>query len=325
MGENEKKLIQTKSFFTMSGIIIGKDNPKNENNGYKSGTTSNNKNYRGLKFLLKTNDNNLIPVEIFGTEKDFVYAFNKTSKQTQKIAWKDRTKELPKGFNFIYPEAYDLVETVMKNYKDGDSVYVNGEIQVSDYYNEEVGKNIVQKRFTIKNMGKLKNEINFEVEDFVEKNNFTQEIIIGEVEIDKELNKTFINSYVIVYPEKVLPLVLEINNLTHKNHSEYAKKFKLGDFIKVVGLINNRAKLVEIEDSVDLNVVGAYAKQRKEKAVKEYEKNLQILDFDIESFESKKYSEDDLFIKKEEIKKTSNKQLNLFDDEDDDRTSVLNK
>lgn len=308
------ELQQTKGYFKVRGIIVGKDNPK-KGNGYREGTTSTGKDYRSIRFLVRTAENNIVPVEKFGMELDFAYAYSKEKKTSKSIPFNKRhSAKLPEGFELIKPD-YDVVEDINDTFKDGDSVCVVGEIQFNEYEGN------LQKKYIIKgrDLGvyATKEPIDFDAENFKEVSMFEQEIIINSVEKDTERDKLAVNAYIVSYNKKPYPAYFEVDtSKDDKTHQEFVKKFqklKHGDFLKVNGIIHYRSigKQVQENDGWGTSV----------ESITTYYKEIEITGADASSVETKKYKEDDLVTEvevKKETKKKANKILEIAEEVNED-------
>jgi len=285
MAEKEEvKLQQCKSTFTVRGMIAGKE-PATNNNGYKEGLVekgkAKGKQYRSLRFTIKTSKENIIPVEIFGMEMDNAYFYSKSEKKSEKTPWAKRFMKAANGYELILPD-YDLVERINTEFNDGDFVVVWGEIQYSTY---ETADNITkqQTKFAIKGVKKASEPIDFE-SNFEEQNDFTQGIVINEIELDNPAKKLFIHAYIINYGEKFVQTTFEVNTNNPNVDAEFLKNLKslkFGDYIKVLGKIHYKSISEEINDGWG------------KKVIKEFKKALEVIAADGASFEKKKYKEED--------------------------------
>src|SRR5690606_24665805 len=91
-------------------------------------------------------------------------------------------------------------------------------------------------------------------DNFKEDNYFEQEIVVKDVEYNKEDKKLYVNSYVIYYGDKFETANFVIDTETHnKLANSFKKRCKFGTWIKVKGRIWNKvveeeASSVDIED-----------------------------------------------------------------------------
>jgi hypothetical protein len=285
---DEIKLIQNKGSFVIKGVIEGKDNPAN-NNGYKKGTIEKGKNagseYKSIKFKVKTSNDNIIPVELFGMEMQNAYFYNKKEKKTAKVEWSKRFMKPKDGYELILPQ-YDLVERINTDFKDGDVVRVIGEFQPQSYKDAKgVEKHNV--KYIIKIINKSEGVLDFDSDKFEETNSFTQETVINDVEVDTDANKLFVHTYIIAYGESFNVVTFEVDiNTANPLFIKTLKNLKFGDYLKFFGKINYRV----INEEID----GEFGKQ----TIKDYKKSLEITGADGTTFEKGMYKEED-FAKEE--------------------------
>jgi hypothetical protein len=305
----DTKLIQTKTNFMIRGTIEGKDNPAN-NNGYREGIIEKGKcagqEFRSIKFKVKTSNDNIIPVELFGMELKDAWFYNRKLKKTLKVDWSKRNIPGKNGYELIVP-AYDLVDQINKEFKDGDVVRIVGELQPNTY-TDQTGTERHTVRYIIKSVKPSKGEVDFDSSDFKEINQFNQECVINEVEFDNTENKVFISAYVIGYNEKFDLMSFELDmTKAHPLFLKTLKSMKFGDFIKFKGTIHFRV----IEQEVD----GEFGKD----TISDIKKCLEITGADGTSYIKGLYKESD-FVKEDinastinwdEIAKTTNKEEEL--------------
>lgn len=262
MAKQEFKLEQTKGQFKVYGIVSGVNNSRN----FKEGTTGSGKEYKTIKFNVKTSPTNSIRVELFGMEQDFIWPYSSKDKKSEKMPFKNRHK-LPDGYHLIGVNvqleegddgklvkdslhAFDAVEYIRDNLKDGDSVFVYGDIEHSEYE----GQNGVQqqRRLTIRGIGKMDNEIDFEAEGFKEVSSFEQDIVVREVDVDKKEKIATVYAYIINYGDKFVGTTFTIDGNRNKQMYEaFPKYMKFGDLVSIKGLLINEALLEEVEEESD--------------------------------------------------------------------------
>jgi hypothetical protein len=294
--QNESKLIQNKGSFVVKGVIEGKNNPAN-NNGYKEGVLENGKSkgakYRSIKFKLKTSNDNIIPVELFGYEKEKVYFYNKDekdkSKKTVAVDWAKRHLEPKNGYKLITPE-YDLVEKIKNDLNDGDTVRIIGDFQFQKYEDKQ-GNKKKQTKYNIKQIHASEDTLFFDDEKFEEVNEFTQEAVINEVEVDNEAKKLYLHVYIIGYNANVSTTTFEVDMLkAHPAFIDTLKGMKFGDFLKFYGKIHCRSIVEETNGAFGLQII------------KDFKKSLEVVGADGATYERAMYTEDDfLTIEKPEI------------------------
>jgi hypothetical protein len=251
--------------FQVRGKIVGLE----KENAYREGTTVDGKEYRSIRFGVKTSEENVVYVELFGMERDEVTIAHKDDNKNRKqIHWAERFEDLPEGYRLFMPVTvgldkrkdlteYDAVEYIRKNFKDGDSVFIRGSMNYREWKEE------TQVTHSIRSIWKSKKEIDFEDEKFEETNDFEQEIIFVGKEYDKENDKLYISTYIVtnkngdflpynftIYPNKTVKSSSGKESKLEKLAKKLAK-FKFGTTIKVAGRIQNRVETVEIEVEED--------------------------------------------------------------------------
>ena len=318
----EKKITQTKSFFRLHGIIMNKDTVNSKGKkGFTEGKTKNNDNYRALKFMVKTSSSNMVPVEMFGMPRDKVYLYNKKlpkGSNTKSVAWKDRNKDI-KDYELIKPE-FDSTLEYEEKFKDGEFVCVVGKIEFSTYYDERRKETVEQTKYIMTNIYEVdatKKSTDLNSEDFEEDSVFEQEIIIDESIEMRDEEKLVVNAKVIGY-KTTAPAVFEISLVENAKLARNIRKLKAGDFLKVSGIINNRAVKEAVESNED-----EWGNGKEVKSITKYIKCLEINRAYPDTLEKKKYTMEELASigKADEAKKIneSKKTLeNLEKLEDDD-------
>lgn len=336
MAQQEFKLTQTKSSFKFQGIVEGLSNE----NAYREGTIgqgrSEGKEYRSVAFRVKTSENNALRVELFGMEQDYVYPYKqgkkdaKTGKRSKgdskKIAFEDR-HDLPEGYHLIGVSVslekdskgkairqnlveYDAVDAIFNNLEDGDSVYVNGEIQFSMWDNDRTGETELQTKYIIKGIGRTKKPIDFQAEDFEELNSFDQEIVFTGADVDKASKSVIVSAYTIQYGDKFTPCTFYIRPEGDKDIEKiaavFSKKIKFGDFVKVVGLAFNKSEEVEVEVKAEKakaskddpfgDAVGKKAKGYDKTTITHYTQELQVIGIEQGTFIKERYTEADFVV-----------------------------
>lgn len=286
----EGVLIQNKGSFQLRGIIVGKNpDTARKGNGYtEAKTKKDQKPYRSIKFLVKTSEDNIVPVELFGTEMEFAYAYNKTVKNTLKLAWKERNNKLPDGYNLIDPD-FDKAKTINDDFKDGDGIVIVGEIQFSEYLNPTTQEKNLQKKYVIKQIYPATEPIDLNDENYEEECYFIQECVIRNVEEVKKENRLYISAWVIGYAGSFNPAQFEVDTeTTEKTFANNMKGLKFGDFIKLTGNIQNRAIGEEVSEDDGWG--------KKKKATTSYWKALEVTGAYGETLEKKKYTEKDFVV-----------------------------
>jgi hypothetical protein len=342
LSKKEFKLQQTKGQFKLVGQVVG----LTRENAYREGIIENGQNegkqYRSIRFGVKTSPTNQINVELFGMERDFIYPYNTKEKKSIQIPFNERDN-LPPSYHIIGVNCslkkdekgklvreslveYDAVKYIYDHLNDGDSVYISGELQFGTYENQK-GETVNQTRYVIKTINLQNQPVNFEDEQFAEVASFEQEIVVTDTTLDKETKKVFVNAYVIGYGDKFEPAQFVVDgNTLPKLATNVAKKFKFGDFVKVAGKCLNCVELVETNDQLE-DEWGGEKPKGFNSAIKNYTTELRITYVDPDTYEPKKYKESD-FVKDEPAvtfeedddldKLFGNTEKNPFDDSSDD-------
>jgi hypothetical protein len=316
-------LEQTEGEFKLRGIVKRIDS----DHAYKTGTIakgkSEGKEYRSLKFGIQTSPTNEVPVELFAMETNDVYVWNANKKEGGKRDFSLRNK-LKEGetllgqvvrvgltldsegkFNAHNLAPFDAVEEIFDNLENGDSVTVNGEIEFSSY-EKEGGEVVQQTKYIIKNISRTKNPVDFEAEDFVEVNDFSQGIVVIDSDLDKEKKELNLFVRTIGYQNRFADGKLIIDGNTEEG-SQLAmafKKLKFGTFVEVFGKIENKVELKEIpqeEKKIEKSNPFASFEFEKPQSLKGYKgktyiNRLLITGVEVSSFVDKKFTEDDFIV-----------------------------
>lgn len=306
--KKEFKLEQTKGNFKIAGIIVG----LSKDTAYTTGEKDE-KLYRIVKFGVKTSPTNIINVELYGSEQEYVYVYSRTEANTNKIAFADRVKGFEDtyhliGVNVTLPDEekttlcdYDASKAIYEGFNDGDSVYVSGELKPNSYVSSTSGDLISNFKYSIKTMSAQKNPIDFNSESFKETSSFDSELIIDNVALDKETDKVLVNAKLIGYGDTFKDTQFAIHNDKNKKLADNFLKLKFGDYIKVLGICvnapDNKPVVEEDEWGSEIpkgyNTGGKFIKELRITAVDKDKDGMSV-------FKKKKYKQED-FIVEEEI------------------------
>lgn len=253
------ELQNTKGMFQIRGIISDLKTDK-KYFGFESGVikkgVSEGAKFNKLKFYVQTSKTNKIPIELFGMEKEKVCFYSKDKKDTQMVAWGLRNTYKAEGYELIVPE-YDLAQYIHDTFKDGESVFINGEFQFTEYENKQ-NQTVNQIKYMIKSIYYtttiLKVE-SFDEENFDEYNSFQQEVIINNVYEDIKEKKIYLNCFVIDYKGLHNTMLLIDSTKTSVQMQRSFKSLKLGDFLKVNGIINHQVQKIEIDGEWGKDVI----------------------------------------------------------------------
>jgi len=313
------KLEETEGKFKLSGIVVG----ITKENAFSEGETKYNKLYKTVKFGVKTSSVNIINVELFGQEQDFVYPYSSTEGKSQKLAFKDRHNEMDDTYHIIginvttegkgketYVE-YDAAEPIHKGFNDGDSVFITGELMPNSFVSTS-GDLVSSFKYSIKSITFKERPVDFDDPKFQETASFEQDIVITDTNLDKKANKVVVNGYSIGYADSFKQVQYVIHYDKNEKLGNNFLKLKFGDYIKVLGTCINSPTMEAVEDEWGSEVPtgyktgGKYVSELRITAVAKDKEGTSI-------FKKRKYKEED-FIRKEE---TNEETPNTNIDEDD--------
>lgn len=343
---NNDKLQQTKSYFK----VVGKVTRLDKDGAFREETATKGKHegetYRALRFGVKTSHTNEIIVEMFDYEPQEVFLWNSKKKQEDKnykgekipfAKWEAQQDELrEQGYavlqtrvGFSYDEngklisrglpSYVASKYIYENLTNGDSVFVDGEIRYGTYQNRE-GKEVEKKTYIIKRLYKLKEDVDFDAENFEEVTYFEQEMVFVGADIDKKEKKAYVTGRIIDYQKNFhdTQMVIDFSDGEDgvdkdmvKLADAFLKKIKFGDVINVHGDTLNRVIVEEVEDgeNEEDDLLASLGGKRKPKHAQGYTARTYITEMRIngvESWDRGVYTEDDFV--KDDL---------LADDEDD--------
>jgi hypothetical protein len=324
-----KKLEETKGSFTLKGIIHGLSN----DNSVREGVTSSDKDYKALSFYIETSPNNRVRVEMFGMERDVIF-YSSKEKKSKKVPFENREKVSLKGYRLmgvnLNPTGnksdrktlieYDAIDYLKENFKDGDSVYVTGQLDFSAFENKQ-GETVNKTGFRIQSMSKEKEPIDFKDEEFIPHAFFKQDIVVSDL-IEEE-GKLYINAKIIKYKGEIADTTFVVEAERLKKFAKTLKKnLKFGDFIHVKGWIVSETleETEETEEESDGEDWGGETPEGMDSNyITTYVNELQVVNVDKETYEPQKYTEEDLFSQEEEdYGEDIDESDDGFEDEDDD-------
>lgn len=312
------KLEETKGKIKLVGKVVGISNE----NAYREGFTKSDdsKPYKTLSFFVQTSEQNRVKVELFGMEREHVYAYSQKDKKSKQIKWDERNDNHGSykviGINAFLEDGadgkkarkvfveYDAIDYIKKHLKDGDSVRITGKADFQQF--EVEGEMKTSTKFNFNSITKLDEEIDFEAENFKETAIFEQEIVVTDKMVDKEAKALIISANIIKYGGEVVPTSFVVNSETHpKLANNMSKRLGFGDFIKVYGLIINATILEEapqevVEDDDDWGGDTDIKEELDTNYVKNYITELRITSVDSSTYEKKKYKEDDFLSEDED-------------------------
>lgn len=350
------ELKQTKSSFKLRGKVTGidKDNAFKEEVMRKEGNKNDGKLYRSLAFGVKTSDTNQIRVSMFDYEPEEVFLWNSEKKEAdkdykgEKIAygiWEAKQDELrEQGYAVLqarvgveYYEddkgkqkldskglpSYVASEYIYNNLNNGDSVVVEGEIRYSKYKNRN-DEEVSQTTYTIKKLFLLKDDIDFEDDNFEEVTYFEQVFIFVDAIPMKKENKMVVTGRIIDYNGNFIDtnFAVKYHNTDEtvdkpydddmlKLAEAFKTKFKFGDKVSVYGDAINRVVYEEVkeEDKEKVNVLASLGGKKKPAhamSSRSYINDMEI--HGVSEWVKKAYKAED-FVKKELLEKDDSKGL----------------
>jgi hypothetical protein len=280
----EKKFVPTYGDFVLTGIITGKNNPR-EGFGYREGSRKEGNvdiPYRSMKFILKTTTNDYVPVEIYGETKSKLIAKNKKAGTEMTVTWDKRNDKLPEGF-YLAKQDYDKAAEIRDNFKDGDRIYIYGKLRYKEYQSKK-GDFVEGITFNISNIG-------MQTKD-TETNKFTQPLVVESLSEDENKN-LLIHAKIIANDKgKNCSATFKVERKSgDEKDIESVKKLSFGDALIVEGFVKYRP-LKEIIEKKD---TGLWDNETDpdEEVVNGFDKSLVINKFIGKSLEKGKYTKDD--------------------------------
>lgn len=215
MSDNEREtngLAFSKSDFSWTGIVNGLDNENAfvEETSKKSGLP-----YRRFRFGVQTSPNNTLYIELLGAVQNEIRFWNgkfKEEKQTIERPFKERLSP-PNGFTISNGigvslwrsedgnklikkmlHSYDACKEIHDNLRNGMSVNVSGSVEFNNYETQD-GRTVMQHKYVLKYISLTKNPIDFETNDFKEKNDFRMNAVVNNIHQDHENHITEVSIY----------------------------------------------------------------------------------------------------------------------------------
>jgi single-stranded DNA-binding protein len=308
--------------FVVKGFVVGLSNEKAFTEGAKEGGNP----WKKVQFGVKVNDNSVVYVELMGSKMknvNFVYRDpndKKTKKdKTIQVLWADRYKERKDNFEISMPigaglergedgkkskenkklVAYDAVEYVKKYLKDGDTVYIRGALQITEYQ----GK--AQEKYVIQSIYLSNDALDFTAEGYEQEASFNQEIVYLGTQENEENEKTLINSYIIYKKDgslTYLPYSFVVNHGKYKGNKEkqeqlrnvvnyFENEIPSGSTVKVNGDI---AVYVEKAKAENTGATFGFNAKGQDTVIRGTTiRELEITGGDVGSIIKERYSEDD--------------------------------
>ena len=327
-------LLQTDCPFQVRGIVTGVDS----NRFYQSGTTKTGGQWNKINFGVKVNENKTVYVSLNGFPRKEVFYYKKPESKGEKgttvrVPWKDRTKSPGEGYrligvnittdkdkdgnniNNIFTE-YDAVEWFANNLKDGESVFIRGNIDFSSYTNRN-GQTQRRVDMVLNQLSRTKSPVDFEADNFEEQCDFICGLVYSD--IDKEVDESnkptgrfILSGYSIGY-NSIENISFIIDTDHDKLASRFKKSLKPGNYIQVYGKVDTVSNIEEVE------VDSGWGEPSKMKRVSgSFRTEYVIYGADPNSIDTEMYSEADIAAAIKKIKAAKDAEYNFGDTSDGD-------
>lgn len=193
---------QTKGSFQLKGVVSGTGREQ----FYKDGVARNGKDYRMINVGVEIERGVMVFLNLFGmVQKEVTFSkFEDGKADNIKVDWANRNKFNREGYRMfgvtlglekgedgknkvLRMTQFDACDYIAKNLKDGDSIFVRGQIEFNHFQTEN---GVVRTQKLVPQQISLCQEVDFEADGFESVANFTQEIIFQGVEKlgDNEFN-----------------------------------------------------------------------------------------------------------------------------------------
>lgn len=306
------ELKQTNGKIRVEGKVIGFD-PENENTYRQGITKESSKEYRSVSLSVKTSPTNMIyNLDLFGTvpnKKVKVFSNKNGEKRSLELDFEERNNA-PEGFTCfgfgtvgtgfekengrIKMKNYfnlDGAEVIKDSLENDASVWIDGEFNINKFMsNGEMKQSI---KYTIKRIG-LKDEIDFDQENFKEVASFEQEVVIVGHNLDKDNKKLYVTGRIIDFKQEWddVTFVVNLNEYEKLGHNIY-KKTKFGDLITLQGKIVNGVVLTEAPVLDEFDWGGETPEGQGQRMIQDRVSELQITN--VKDYKAKVYKEEDFF------------------------------
>ncbi|WP_368900742.1 hypothetical protein [Oceanobacillus oncorhynchi] len=312
-------LKQTYGNFALRGEVVWK-----RNDSYAEDTSSNGNLYRRIRFGVKTEEGNIVGVEMFQTKfKDVTLRHTESGKRDKTVKYGEHTGKLPDGYEIFMPVnvgleqdekgknivkkliTYDAIEYINENIENGDAVFVTGGISRSSF--EKDGQTQYNERFEIRNIFGSSSKPGDD--DFTPQSTFDQTLIFTGVELNKNEGKLFVDGNVVVNKHgEWVPVRLYIDIEKNKKFAMNVKKnLKYGTVVKVKGFVHHTVTEVEVESDGD-----EWGEDPEPKASEKVDKSLEITKVEKPAKEDVgKFKAEDF------VKKQQDDESNPFTDDND--------
>lgn len=257
---------QTPNSFQYRGVVTGTKSQR----FYKKGDT-----WNALEFGVQIAENKTVFVSMNGFVRDEVYYYKKGENgakgTTTKVKWKDRKNapskdhrligvnistgkdENNKNINETFTE-WDAIEWLNTNLKDGDNVFIKGNIRFSSYTDRN-GQTRRKMEFVPNQISYTQKPVDFDAEDYKEMAEFENTLVFSSIdpEVDENEKKTgrfILTGYAIAY-NSVENVSFIIPAEQEKLARNLKKRMRPGYAIKTFGRVEviNDISVVQEDDS----------------------------------------------------------------------------
>ena len=261
------ELKQTSATFQTRGVVFGMKKEK----AYKSGN-----NWNSIEFGLNINNNKPIFIKLNGFTRDEVYYYKSAEKKgekgsTKKVAWKDRKKSPGEGYRLIGVNIsvnkdaegkninemfveYDAVEHLHNALKDGDSLFVKGNMVFSSYTDKN-GQTQRKADLVPTQISYTQDAIDFNDDDFKEMAEFENTLVFSDIEKETDENGKHTGRFILTGYSIGYSTVEPVSFIVDAEHSKLAnnikKKLKSSNSIKTYGRIEVVSNVSAVESDDD--------------------------------------------------------------------------
>lgn len=325
--ERVHNLKATSATFQARGIVSG----VKSKNFYSSGTTKSGSAWNSLQFGLTINNDKTIYLTLKGFMRDKVYYYNSTEKKTVGVAWNQRKQSPGEGFRLIGTNIstgideqsgkninemfveYDAVEYLHEALKDGESLFIKGNVEFSTFTKN--GEVVKKKELVPTQISYTKNPVDFDAENFEEEALFDNVLVYSGIEKEKDENdkdtgRFILSGYSVSYSD-VVPVSFIIEQKNSKLALNLKKKLRVGNSIHTWGRINVDVDVTSVEDEED-DGWGETSKMENNRLNKHVTREYVIFRADPSTIDTDTYSEKDIqdAIKKIKAAKTAESNFN---------------
>ena len=269
--ERLHEMTETSSSFQVRGIVT---NTKGKR-FYRSGVDKNKNQWNGMEFGVKIGDQKTVFVTLNGFPRSEVFYYKRgegsAKGDTKRVPWKNRKNSPGEGYRLIGVNVstgkdadgkninetlteYDAIEWMHENLKDGDSVFIKGNLQFSSYTDRN-GQTRKKVELVPTQISYTQKPVDFDAEDYVEMAEFENTLVFSgiEPELDEKDQKT--GRYVLSGWSVGYNSVEAVSFIVDAAHSKLAlnlkKAMKTGYAIKTYGRIEVINDVAQVESDDD--------------------------------------------------------------------------